>query len=880
MKHNMNIVNKEFEKMRNPADLIPSSLHGLIPVAAAVCLTFAGTLAAQENAPAAAPAPAPAPAQEQSAASAPKAPSPAPASEYAEILSREQKEIYSGLAKADALIREEEFDKCMDKIEEVKALIEKYNGGKPNVERSVMLEKAEKVHQNCAKTFASTTYEKARETYLNQLSNRDLAEASKECKKIIVNLTMAKFMYYTGAKGGDSEKLMEVIRKSLDREFAEKADKLIESCSKISRYADLSTEASLENIDPGFEKRQRDIQVYYREGEQLYRQRRYMQARDKIEQILILDPFNDRAAQLLMRIYRKLYAIADMRQYNELLRDQGAVEWLWMENVPREQALRPDDTSREYADSSSPLFEKAKLLIIPSVEFNELSVTDAIDFLRRKSKEVDPDRSGVQIMTQGLSKMQAADGFARTVTFALQNIPLLDAIHYLCLNTGLKFRINEKRQVIVIGPEEEISKGDTKDEIYIPIRSATVNRMINYKRETTSDKSDDDNGEFTAKGGLGTTVAETFTQGMGAAMAKRGKLPDYSGEIRKYFESLGFSFPEGTFIAYEMHKNRLRVRHTPEKLRQLELLIREIDIENPLVLIEAKVMEIGMNDLEELGFDWTLTHQDESPHWSFAVTSPIRAAAGSDNVLINNMNILPNFGPGGTWSLFLTVNAIDRTDRAEVLCTPKIMSKSGEEAIIRMVREMYFPESWSEPEVTTSCGTSVAIEPSVPEFGESTDIGVIFTARPVVSPNNYTITLTLKPQVVDLVGWSDYSYEIVIGNFGSTNANQNAAMGANTEARGITLKMPEISRREVETNVKVYDGQSVVIGGMLTDRQIRRDDQYPILGDIPILGRLFTNDSTFIEKDNLLVSVTSRLISGDGLPLRSNTANGLPDFRR
>ena len=94
------------------------------------------------------------------------------------------------------------------------------------------------------------------------------------------------------------------------------------------------------------------------------------------------------------------------------------------------------------------------------------------------------------------------------------------------------------------------------------------------------------------------------------------------------------------------------------------------------------------------------------------------------------------------------------------------------------------------------------------------------------------------------------------------------------------MKMPELSRREVQTKIKVYDGQTVMIGGMIVDRQTRQDDKWPVLGDVPLFGRLFSRDSTFIEKENLLVSVTSRLISGDGVPLRSNPATGLPDFRR
>ena len=230
------------------------------------------------------------------------------------------------------------------------------------------------------------------------------------------------------------------------------------------------------------------------------------------------------------------------------------------------------------------------------------------------------------------------------------------------------------------------------------------------------------------------------------------------------------------------------------------------------------------------------------------------------------------------FSLFLTVNAIDRSDRAEILSTPKVVATSGTEAVIRMVQEMYFPEEWTEPDTSVSNGSSFTFEPSYPEFGDATDIGIVFTVTPIVSPNNYTITLHLNPSVTDLTGWSDYSYDIVIGNFDTqetiTDANGDPV---NTK---VTLKMPEISRREIDTRVKVYDGETMVLGGMLIDKQSFVDNAWPLLGDIPLIGRLFSNQSTNIEKSNLMISVTPRLMSGDGVPVRSNPSNGLPDFRR
>ena len=802
---------------------------------------------------------------------------------YEAEFSADEKAILGLLSESGTLTENKDYEAALKKLAEAKTRIEKFEKEKPGKTAEVLKEKHDIFAKDCRRSYAESMLKDCRNEYINVISDKDLSAAAEKGTAMQKQLLRAKFMYYLGTYGGDQQALDQAVLLDTKSDFAARADALNEDFAKVTKYYDVAKETSLSAVDPGYEDRQRDIQKLYHEGEKLYRNRRFTQARDKMEQILILDPYNDRAMQMLTRIYRKLYFVADMRIYNEMLHDQALVEWRWMENIPREQSVVPTQEAREYTESNSPIFEKSKKLIIPSIEFIDRSVTDAIDYLRGKAKEIDPERTGVHIMITGQGKERGAD---KRVTFSLQNVPLYDAIRYLCLQTDLKFRINEKSQIIVIGPESEISKGDTKDKIYIPIRRATVNRMINYsaKSEGTGNESSSGSGDgFKVEDGMkDMSVSDTFSSGAAASMAKKKGMPDYTEKLRKYFMELGFQFPDDTFyIAYDSRKNRIVVQHTPETLRKLELLIREIDIDTPLVLIESKIMEISMNDYEELGFDWTLTHENINPRWSFSVTSPLRKSPNTNNRLINNMNILPNFGSDNVWSLFLTVNAIDRTDRAEVLSSPKLMAKNGESATIRMVRQMYFPESWSDPEVSTSCGSSVTLKPSVPEFGDAKDVGVVFTATPTVSPNNYTINLELAPSVVDLVGWSDYSYEIVFGNFGSDTANGPMQTGSsNTNSTGITMKMPELSRREVQTKVKVYDGQTVVIGGMLVDRQYRQDDKWPILGEVPLFGRLFSSDSTTIEKENLLISVTSRLVSGDGVPLRSNPATGLPDFRR
>ena len=92
--------------------------------------------------------------------------------------------------------------------------------------------------------------------------------------------------------------------------------------------------------------------------------------------------------------------------------------------------------------------------------------------------------------------------------------------------------------------------------------------------------------------------------------------------------------------------------------------------------------------------------------------------------------------------------------------------------------------------------------------------------------------------------------------------------------------MPEISVREIDTKVKVYDGETVVLGGILDDKSSRVDDKYPFFGDVPLLGRLFSSQSSVASKTNLMIFVTTRIMNLDGVPVKSKNDNGLFDFNR
>ena len=717
--------------------------------------------------------------------------------------------------------------------------------------------------------YGNELLEKAEEDYNKLLLLTHTDEILEIGVPLLDDLAYANAMYYLGTLPGqpyDNADLQIAIANDPQKgkkQFAATVEAMSKTIQERIESQKFWDETSLQAVDQRYYERQREINLLFRAGQFLYQKDEWMEARDKMEQILVKDPYNEDAITLLEKIYRKLYAIADVRIYNELLREQAQSDWSWVESIPDVRNIVITDDAHTYDSAGNELYNRLNELMIDHIEFEDTDIGSAIALLRSRSKDIDPQGEGFNIIVPQAD--QYVDKPEYRVTLNLDQIPLYEVIRYLCKITDLQFRIDENDKILTIGKGADVSDMITR---YIPIRQATVLRIVSNMRAEGLDgvTQEDVLGEVDA----GFANVSVSSSSGSASDPDSERVTSIEPEtLRAYFAASGIPFDEGTSIAYDARANKLTVVNTPENIRQLEIAIRDMDMQDPLILIESKMVEIKMNDLEELGFDWTLSRTaTDGEHFNFTFTSPSISTGWSDNTLVNNLNLIPNFGPGGSFSLFLTINAIDRTDRSEILSTPKVVTVSGRQAQVQMVRQMYFPESWSEPEISTSCGSSVTFEPSYPEFGPARDIGTSLTVTPTLQPNNYTIRLELNPTVTDLTGWSDYSYNYVIGEFSSG------------EEYPMTLKMPEISNREVQTTIKVYDGQTVVIGGILSDVHGQLSDRWPLFADIPLIGRLFTESAAQAQKDNLIISVSTRLISGDGIPVRTNTQNGLPDFRR
>jgi general secretion pathway protein D len=145
-------------------------------------------------------------------------------------------------------------------------------------------------------------------------------------------------------------------------------------------------------------------------------------------------------------------------------------------------------------------------------------------------------------------------------------------------------------------------------------------------------------------------------------------------------------------------------------------------------------------------------------------------------------------------------------------------------------------------------------------------VGITLEVEPTVGPDGYTIDLILSPRVVEFDGFINYGSPI---NTVVTLVNAVGALGlsANFRVTDNVINKPVFSTREVTTEVTVYDGQTVVMGGLMREDIQKIEDKVPILGDIPLAGRLFRTSVDQHIKRNLIMFVTASLLDPAGQPL-------------
>ena len=277
----------------------------------------------------------------------------------------------------------------------------------------------------------------------------------------------------------------------------------------------------------------------------------------------------------------------------------------------------------------------------------------------------------------------------------------------------------------------------------------------------------------------------------------------------------------------------------------------------------------------------------------------------------------------GQADLSMILHMLSQRSDTDLLSAPKVVTRSGEQAVIKVVTEYIYPQDYDVQLQSSSSGSSggtsgggqsailAVVEPQNFTMREQ---GVILDVMPTYSEaNGGTIDLELKPSVVDEPIWHNYGMRIPftgntssgtmadIGNIFTGMATALTTIGATltpeetsqmaktvvdsamysaenvSTSSGSTMtwydapmEQPFFHVRSIDSKVSITPGSTVVMGGLITESRKAMDDKIPFLGDLPYVGRLFRSHAEQTVKRNLLIFVTGRLITPSGRELRLN----------
>ena len=610
--------------------------------------------------------------------------------------------------------------------------------------------------------------------------------------------------------------------------------------------------------------------IYTAEG--AYNLGKFDEAKSSYEEVLRIDPTNSAARRGMEQI-----AVAKS-DYQKSAYDHSRAEILgqvdkeWELQVPT-QAAEPtltESSGETYQESAVSVKNKLDRIFIPKVSLDQASLEEALEFIRLRAAEYDtfeqdPTRKGVNFTVNLGATDSPAATKVRSVRFDLQlsNVPLSQVLKYITDITHTSFTTDDFSVIIT-------AAGVGSD--------ALVSR--NYRVPP------DFIGSISNGGGEQTASADPFA----AEPASGGLLAQRLGAKEALIKQ-GVAFPAGAEASYSPATNTLRILNTASNLDYIGQIVDSLTQTEPvMVSLSVTMIKVQQTDLKELGFDWLLDNlgfggagwvpgssklnfgggtvgngqslNDIALPLGTSTRNPITSgnrsgdsaiSGNSIDDLINNPSgrqasnpapgIVGGYGNIDTATLQMLMRGLDQKKSTDVMAQPSVVTRSGQSASVKVVREFIYPSEYEPPELPNSTGggtdsifggggQSQAVTPATPTAFKTRDVGITLEVLPVADPNKQFVNVTLNPSFVQFDGFVNYGSPI--------NSTQQGILS--TETVVLTeneILMPIFSKQSFTTSVDVADGASLVVGGLTQEGVQSVADQTPILGSVPIIGRLF-----------------------------------------
>jgi len=572
-------------------------------------------------------------------------------------------------------------------------------------------------------------------------------------------------------------------------------------------------------------------------------------------------------------------------------------------------------------------------LIVPQVNLNRATLAAAVSFLREQSRMLgaragNQEAAGVNIVlnlprtgaapppTDDFGEPAAAGGsslYNDSITLKLSNVPLYDVLRYVARLAGLNIKVEPF--AVTIGTESE----------------SLERKVFQVPAGFFAEAGRGSDAEPAAFAGRPPTDSPTgFT---GATPTNAMDFLRERGVIFEQGSSASFNPASGTLQVINTPSNldlieSLLEAAAADEPRQVKIQTKFVEVSQnnlkelgfdwtlgPFSIGGSGVYGGGGNAVasgrefpfvnpvtgETVGTDnltgGLRTGRGTAPYSALSVNSLNALLARSLGVGLDTAPGPGIFSIAGVFTnpqFQVLIRALNQQKGVDLMAAPSVTTKSGTQATVTLSRIFYYPTEFTPPQIPQNSGgnqgNQIVITPGVageqgndpivtptfPTAFTTRDLGVTLTVEPTIGPDGYTIDLNLAPEVVDFEGFINYGSPIFapVTTLPAVAADT-ATLGLipSTRPRLLTenvINQPIFSKRKVETSVTIWDGQTVVLGGLIREDVQKVSDKVPLLGDLPLAGALFRSEVDQKIKRNLIIFCTPNIINAAGQLVAAN----------
>ena len=670
----------------------------------------------------------------------------------------------------------------------------------------------------------------------------------------------------------------------------------LKKCDEVLRRGVVAGEEVNPALTKQFFDRLSEVRSGLEEAQAFRETGQLQKAEERYEDVLQADPFNQVATEGIKKIYEERVLVAEKSRDLSNLERKREVREAWNNIYPKKnsQVGGIEISGPLTASPSYALEKKMQKTVIPQVDFSEADLETLRRALISLSRTYDPEpgKSGVNFIV-------SADVVnAQPVTLRLKNATLAEVVRYISQIAGVKVRNTDIG--VAFSPLIETSPD------LIP-RDFRVSPS--FFRTTT------DTGAATTAPKYG--GADSLEAGSGGGRNEQQKLAE-----------LGVVFPNGAYAVYNRSTSTLKVLNNAEMLDLIGQLISASEEETLLIQVGVRLIEINQDDLDSITMNNNFGTAAAGLGKLFPPTAlpaalttngaGVTPLTGTNGVGVNGQlnqiqgtgllagnNLTAFLAPGklastnsnanydlntmtlggflNTMQFSSLITAISQKNSANVLANPSLVLKRGQQGKLSSIQEFRYVKEYSDPQSSVAqiiVGAGVAVPgpetvlgsfPS--QISDVVPIGVELGVKPDVVGSD-RVLLELQPTFQDFEGNINYGADIY-----SVYASRPTSPIPTNPVRQLLLtnviNQPVFVKREVKlAPIEVSDGYTLLLGGLLREDIQNVDEKIPLLGDIPIFGRMFQGKTEQAIKKNTLIFVTPRILDVSGQPL--NPTAGSP----